>query len=165
MPQRPAPEWNGIREVFLSGRTSWETVELPALLGIDESTVRQALDDGTLTAAGFRVSWEELVAWALQTRWTYRMLTAALQGRDRGRLPPLVRVTRGRIALPRYQWALLRLLAAEKGRAERRELTVSDLLEEAVTTAFVMKIDDWERVERLLPGIRAADAWPCTIAP
>lgn len=162
MPQRPAPEWKGIREVFLSGRTSWDTAELPALLGIDESAVRQALEDGTLGAVSSCVSWEELVAWALQTRWTYRMLTAALQGRHRGRLPRLARVTRGRIVLPRYQWKLLRHLAAEKARAERREITVSDLLEEAVTTAFVMKIEEWDRLERILPGIHAADAWPCT---
>jgi hypothetical protein len=61
---------------------------------------------------------------------------------------------------PRYQWHILRLLAAPKAQDERRQITVSDLVEEAVSSTFLTTIDEWEPFEASLPGVRAAAAWP-----
>ncbi|HEX6100987.1 MAG TPA: hypothetical protein VF432_32010 [Thermoanaerobaculia bacterium] len=168
MPQRrrlPA-EWKRIREVFLHRRPSYGSAEVPALLGIPESTLRQAIEEGTVAAipsggGELRIAWEDVVALGLEHRWTYRLLTAALRGRSAAALPPLVRVKRGHVELPDYQWQILRLLAARRAHDERREITASDLLEEAVTTALLTPIDErgWERLDAALPGVRAA-AWP-----
>jgi hypothetical protein len=126
--------------------------------------VRQAIEQGTITAIPdgprLRIDWEDVVALGLEHRWTVRMLTAALRGRGGAALPPLVRAVAGRVILPRYQWQILRFLAARRARDERREITASDLLEEAVSLALLAKIDDWEQLEESLPGVRAAAAWP-----
>jgi len=108
----------------------------------------------------FRIDWEDVVTLGLEHRWTYRMLTAALRGLDAAALPVLVRVITRPVLLPRYQWQVLRLLAARQSQRERREITVSDLIEDAVSTAVLMRIDDWEALEAELPGVRAAAEWP-----
>lgn len=162
--RRPRPEWSRIREVFLEPRASYSTAELPALLGIAPAAVRQAIEEGTITAIPvgreLRIVWEDVVALALEHRWTFRMLTEALRGCDRTALPPPVRVVTARVALPRYQWQLLRLLAARRTHAEHRQITVSDLLEEAITTTFLMQIENGDPLETSLPGLHAATAWP-----
>jgi hypothetical protein len=166
MPQRRRrpSEWRRIREVFLGRRASYDSAEVTSLLGIDATAVRQAIDEGTITAvpdgASLRIAWEDVVALGLEHRWTVRTLTAALRGLHGAALPPLVRAVAGRVVLPRHQWQILRFLAARQTRAERREITASDLLEEAVSTALLTRIDDWEPLERSLPGVRAAAAWP-----
>jgi hypothetical protein len=162
--RRPRPEWKRIREVFLGRRESYATTELPALLGIDPAAVQQAIDEKTITAIPvgreLRVVWEDVVTLALEHRWTPRLLTEALRRFPRAPLPPLLRTVPARIVLPRYQWHLLRLLAARQSHAERRNITVSDLLEQAVTTVFLMKIEDWEEMEKSLPGVQDAVSWP-----
>lgn len=166
MPQRrrPSPEWKRIRALFLGRRASYDPAAVPGLLGIDPSTVQLAIDDGTVAAirsgGEVRIAWEDVVALGLEHRWTYRMLTDALRGRAGAALPRLVRVVTGCVVLPRYQWQILRFLAASQAREEGREITVSDLLEEAVSTALLTRNHDWERIEAALPGVRAAVAWP-----
>lgn len=166
MPQRrrPPSEWTRIREVFLERHESYASADVPRLLGIPERTVRHAIEQGTITAVAVdgepRVAWEDVVALGLEQRWTYGMLTAALRRCDEAPLPALVRVVAGRVRLPRYQWEILRFLAGRRAHAEGRQLTASDLLEEAVSTALLTTIDDWEPLEALLPGVRAAAAWP-----
>ncbi|HYC89487.1 MAG TPA: hypothetical protein VEO54_09780 [Thermoanaerobaculia bacterium] len=162
--RRPRPEWNRIRELFLGRRESYATTELPALLGIAAAAVQQAIDDKTITpipvGRELRVVWEDVVTLALEHRWTSRLLTDALRRFPRAPLPPLLRVTPARVTLPRYQWHILRLLAARQSRADRRDITVSDLLEQAVTTAFIMRIEDWEELEKSLPGVSDTVSWP-----
>jgi hypothetical protein len=166
MPQRrrPPTERERIREVFLGGRASYGAAEVPALLGINEARVRQAIDQGGIAAiadgAETRIAWEDVVTLGLEHRWTVRMITAALRGLDHASLPDLVRVRPGQVVLPRYQWQVLRLLAARRAKAEKRKITVSDLLEEAVSMALLSRIEEWDRLEASLPGVRAAAAWP-----
>jgi hypothetical protein len=166
MPRRPhaPPEWWRIRQLFLERRASYDSAEVSTLLGIEPATVRQALEEGTIVAVpageALRVGWEDVVGLGLEHRWTYRMLAAALRGFDDAPLPPLVQTVAGRVVLPRYQWQILRVLAARKGHAKRRQITVSDLLEEAVSTAVLTTIEEWDPLEAMLPGVRAAAAWP-----
>lgn len=126
--------------------------------------MRQAIEQGTVAAipegAEVRISREEVVGLGLEHRWTVRTLAAALRGLDAAALPELVRVRPGRIALPRYQWQVLELLAARRAEDGKREITASDLLEEAVSTAILAQIDDWETLEASIPGVREAAAWP-----
>lgn len=163
MPQRrrPTSDETRIRALFVDRRDAYDPADVPALLGIPEAAVRKAIEEGAVSpdAAG-AIPWEDVVALGLEHRWTLRMLTEALRGRDRAALPPLVRAVAGRVVLPRHQWQILRLLAADRTRAERREITASDLLEEAISTVLLTRDSDWERIEAALPGVRAALAWP-----
>lgn len=126
--------------------------------------MRQAIDQGAIAAipdgAEFRIGWEDVVTLGLEHRWTVRTITTALRGRDHPSLPDLVRARAGQVVLPRYQWQVLQVLAARRTKAERRDIAVSDLLEEAVSTAVLSNIDQWEGLEESLPGVRAAHAWP-----
>lgn len=160
-PHGPALEWIRIREVFRDRRASYDAAEVPALIGIRADTLQKAIAEGIVgvTAAG-AIAWEDVVALALEHRWTPRMLTEALRGRELAALPPLVRTVAGRVVLPRHQWQILRFLAAERTRDERREITASDLLEEVVSTSLLTHDHDWTRIEAELPGVRAAAAWP-----
>jgi hypothetical protein len=146
--RRRASEWKRIRDVLLRRRASYGVAEVAELLGIPAETVE--------SASGREPAWEDVVALGLEHRWTYRMLSAACPEA----LPPLVRGVTRSVALPRYQWAVLRLLAARQSEAEGREITVSDLIEEAVSMAVLTRIEDWESVEAALPGVRAAAEWP-----
>ena len=154
MPQRRrrAPEWKRIRGVFRDRRASYDPGEVPARIGIPAAVLEKAIAEGVVD--GGAVAWGDVVALGLEHRWTVRMLSEALRGRDRAALPPLVRTVAGRVVLPRYQWQLLRFLAAEQARGERREITASDLLEEAVSTALLTRKHDWDRIEAALPGVR-----------
>ncbi len=160
--RRRAPsERERIRELFLARRPSYTFEETRDLVGVDEEVMRAAIAEGTIeatrTGEALRIAWDDLVVLGLNHRWTYRILTAALRDAGAPLLPPLVQGTPGRVELPRYQWQLLGQLAERRAREERRELTVSDLLEEAATE-FLARIDDdtWGS----LPGARAAAAWP-----
>lgn len=152
--RRSAPERERIREVFLARRESYDLSAAAQLLGISEEAVREAAAGGSEP----RMGWEDVVALGLEQRWTYRMLTEAL-GPDAAALPLLVRVVPRRVLLPRYQWDVLGLLAARRARDEQREITVSDVIEEAVA-AYLAAIDDWGALEASLPGVRAAAMWP-----
>jgi hypothetical protein len=166
MPQRrrTPTEWTRIRRLFLARQASYSATEAAELLGIDERTIQEAGEEGALAEVpsdgDLRIAWEDVVALGLEHRWTFRMLTAALRGRFRAALPPLVHVVAGRVALPRHQWQILRFLAARRARAECREITVDDLLEEAVSTAVLTQIIDWDTLEAAIPGVREAAAWP-----
>ena len=157
LPRRRTPsDWERIRALFRERRTSYDAAEAPALIGIPPETLQKEL--GTID--GSALAWEDVIALGLDRRWTPRMLTEALRRRGLAALPPLVRTVAGRVVLPRYQWQLLRFLAADRARAERREITASDLLEEAVSTALLTQDYDWKRIEAALPGVRAAVDWP-----
>jgi len=164
--RRIPAEWRRIREIFLHQRESYDAAEVSALLGIPRAAVQDAIDDGRIAAVasggGLRIAWEDVVALGLEHRWTFRMLTAALRGLGGAALPPLVRVATRPVALPRYQWQVLRAMAARQARAEGREITVSDLIEEAISTEILTKIEDWESVEAEVPGVREAAGWPGT---
>ena len=162
MPKRRRPPSSArrrIRELFRGRHASYDAAEVPALIGIPRSTLQEAIANGAFEAHA-AIPWEDVVALGLDHRWTLRTVTEALQGGGLAALPPLVRTVAGRVVLPRHQWQILRFLAAERSRTERRELNVSDLLEEAVSTALLTQIHDWDPLEALLPGVRAAAAWP-----
>lgn len=164
MPQRQRDERDRIRAIFLNPQTSYSLVKVPDLVGITPEDVLQAVQQGVLSPAqdgdDLRVSWEDVVALGLERRWTLRMLTEALQDDEVPTLPHSIRVVSGRALLPRYQWQLLRWLAAQQSRQESREITPSDLLEEAVDAAMAARGIDWKEVETVIPAIRAALAWP-----
>jgi hypothetical protein len=153
-----------IREVFRDRRPSYAEAEIPDLIGIAPHLLGRAIElkaISTLPCDGeVHISWHDVVILALEHRWSYAMLTAALREPTEPQLPSLVQVSARRIALPRYQWQILTELASCRARSEHRVFTVSDLLEEAVTTAVLMPIDDWNRLEQTLPGVRAANEWP-----
>jgi hypothetical protein len=160
MPQRhrPSPAWKRIRALFGERRAAYAPADVPGLIGIAPSVLQQAVAEGVIEPGA--VPWDDVVALGLEHRWTVRMLTEALRGAGLAALPPLVRTVAGRVVLPRHQWQLLRFLAADRARTEHREITASDLLEEAVSTALLTQIQDWTRLEAALPGVRAAAAWP-----
>lgn len=162
--RRTASDWRRIREVFLRRREVYSVAEVSELLRIPGATVQEALDTGVVTALGtggeFAIGWEDVVVLGLEHRWTPRMLTVALRGSGMYALPPLIRVVSRRVALPSYQWKILRLIAAQRSAAEEREITVSDLIEEAISTAVVTRIEDWSTLEASQPGLREAAGWP-----
>jgi hypothetical protein len=162
--RRTVSDRRRIREVFLRPRAMYSVDEAAGLLRLPASTIRTALENGIVTAledgGETAIGWEDVVVLGLELRWTPRMLAEALSGRRVHVLPPLVRVAAKRVVLPSYQWKVLRVLAAQKSKEEEREITVSDLLEEAVSTAVLMAIDDWTSLEASQPGLRAAAAWP-----
>lgn len=128
---------------------------------LDADVMLAAIAEGTIEAArtgeALLIAWDHVVVLGLNHRWTDRILTAALRDADSPLLPPLVQVMPGRVELPRYQWQILNALAERRGREERRELTVSDLLEEATSELLArMQDDTWDS----LPSTRAAAAWP-----
>jgi hypothetical protein len=168
MPQRrrSRAEWNRIRELFLGRRASYGVAEVIHLAGISEIAVHEAIDEGTIApipcGEETRLAWEDVVALGLEHRWTYRTLTEALRGVRGAPLPQLVRVVPRPVLLPRYQWKILSLVAAQRARTERRDITVSDLVEEAISTAVLTKIEEWQPLASALPGLRAAANWPFT---
>lgn len=138
--------------------------EVSELLRIPGAAVQEAIDTGVVTALGtgsdLAIGWEDVVVLGLEHRWTLRMLTVALRGPGMDVLPPLIRVVSRPVALPSCQWKILRLIAAQRSEAEEREITVSDLIEEAISTAVVTRIEDWSTLEASQPGLRAATGWP-----
>lgn len=152
--RRSSSDRDRIRELFLNRQESYDVSAVPQLLGISEEAVRDAMSGGN----GLRAGWEDVVALGLRHRWTFAMLTEVL-GSDAAALPPLVRVVARRVLLPRYQWDVLTVLAARRARDERREITVSDLIEEAVA-GHLAAADVWDDLEASLPGVRAAAMWP-----
>lgn len=162
--RRTASDWRRIREVFLRRRAVYGVAEVSELLRLPGAAVQEAIETGVVTALSIgneiALAWEDVVVLGLEHRWTPRMLTEALRGRGMYALPPLVRVSSREVALPSFQWKLLRLIAAERSKAEEREITVSDLVEEAISTALVTRIIDWTALEASQPGLRAATEWP-----
>jgi hypothetical protein len=134
------------------------------LLRVPAAAVLDAIETGIITVLGtgsdVAVGWEDVVVLGLEHRWTPRMLTEALRGPGMHALPPLIRVLSRRVSLPSYQWEILRLIAAQRSEAEEREITMSDLIEEAISTAIVTRIEDWTTLEASHPGLRAAARWP-----
>lgn len=163
-PGRTASDWRRIREIFVRRRAVYGVEEVSELLRIPAAAVQEAIGTGVVTALGtgsdVAIGWEDVVVLGLEHRWTPRMLTEALRGAGIHALPPLIRVLSRRVALPSYQWKLLGLIAARRSQAEEREITVSDLLEEAISTAVVTPIEDWSTLEASQPGLRAAAWWP-----
>ena len=161
---RSSPDHDRIRAVFLKPRAIYTVREAAALLRLPGQVVEDALADGTIAGqpcdGGVGLRWADVVVLGMEHRWTPRMLTEALRRRNAPGLPPLVRTVPGRIVLPQYQWTVLRLLSARRARDERRELTISDLIEEAIMTAVLTRIDDWRNLESGQPGMRDAAEWP-----
>jgi hypothetical protein len=150
-----------IREVFLRPQADYAPSAVAALLRVPEDEVRRRIGDGRIAAAerGGRpfVAWQELIGVAMAERWTPRLVAEALPARA---VPRLARSAAGTIELPAYAWTVLRAAARELSAAERRELTVSDLIERAIHREYVEEIRDWAPLEERTPGIRAAALWP-----
>jgi len=154
-----------IRRLFAHAHPSYSVAECAALLGVPAPAIQHQLDEGAITALRFggelRISWTDVVWLGLISRWTYRMLSMAVRGRRAaGLLPRLVRVVPGTLELPRYQWQVLTMLAAERRRDEGRMWNASDLVEEAISNFIVPCIDNWPALETAAPGLRAASEWP-----
>jgi len=159
-----ASDWSHIREVFLRRAAVYGLTEVSGLLRLPDAAIQAAVEQGVVTVLGSgseaAIAWEDVVMLGLEHRWTPRMFTEALRGRGIQVLPPLVRVTPERVVLPAYQWKILRLTSATRSRSEEREITVSDLIEEAVSTGVIAKIEDWTTLEASQPSLRAAAEWP-----
>ncbi len=150
-----------IRRLFADAQPSYGVAESAALLGLAEAEIRRELAEGNVAAlqsgGETRIAWADLVWLGLMRRWTVRMLSDAVRGR---RMPALVRVVPGTLELPRYQWRVLALLAEERRREEGRAWSASDLVEEAISDFILPSGDDWQSLEAVAPGLRAASEWP-----
>jgi hypothetical protein len=157
----PSADRTRIREVFLRPRPLYAVSDVARVLRFAEDEVRRRIADGSVEAVDREgeplVPWEELIAAAVDERWTPRLLAEALPPRA---VPRLARSASGTIVLPLYLWKLLRAVARDLAAAEDRELTVSDLIERAVHREHVEEIRDWQSVEERIPGIRVAAVWP-----
>ncbi|HYI09739.1 MAG TPA: helix-turn-helix domain-containing protein [Thermoanaerobaculia bacterium] len=126
-----------IRKLFRAPRPWYGVAEAAEILRMQPPAVREAIAEGSIDAVDhegqIRIPWEEVVTLGLLVRWTPRMVSRALPAAD---VPPLARSVRGRVELPQYLWDRLALLAEERARAEEREITVSDVLEEVVHHAL-----------------------------
>jgi len=159
-----ASDRSHIREVFLRPEEVYGLKQVSGLLRLPDAAIHAAVEQGIVAVLGSgseaAIGWEDVVMLGLEHRWTPRMFTEALRGPGIHVLPPLVRVRAGRVFLPHYQWKLLRLIAAQRSRSEERDITVSDLIEDAISTAVITKIEDWTTLEASQPGLRAAAEWP-----
>jgi hypothetical protein len=152
-----------IKELFEQRRPSYSTNEAAALLGVALSRIQYHFDEGTVTPLHLpdevRIGWADVVLLGLLHRWTFQLITEAVQGSSaEALLPPLVQATPGTLVLPRYQWTVLDLLASERRRSQGRAWNASDVVEEALRAFFIE--GDWEHLEAQAPGIRAALEWP-----
>lgn len=152
-----------IRRLFLRARPWYGLGEAAGLLAMTVDEVRRAIEDGVIEAVDFdgelRIAWQEVVVLGMLQRWTPRIISTALPPQQ---VPPLARSARRPVHLPRYLWDLLALLARERSTNEDRELTISDLVEEALHHAVLADLESAEEMERQIPGIRKTAAWPLT---
>jgi hypothetical protein len=158
-PRRRRTDRARIRHVFLRARPWYGLGEAAEVLAMTEDQVKEAIEDGVIDAVDFegdpRIAWQELVVLGVLYRWTPRLIATAV---PRQHVPPLARSVRKPIDLPHYLWELLALVTTERTVAEERELTVSDIIEEAIHHALLDKTP--RALEQRLPGIRLAAAWP-----
>jgi len=153
-----------IRTLFSDARASYDVAESAELLGVSVDEIRRHIDERAVTALfsgeEVRIRWADLVGLGLDERWGYRLLTDALRGNcGAAHLPSLVRVVRGTLLLPSYQWKVLPILAAQWRCDQGRAWTASDIVEKAISDVLG-DVTDWSALEAAIPGVRAASTWP-----
>lgn len=165
MPE-PEPRITDIKRIqtlFEQRRPSYGLDEAAELLGISSNDIQYRLDEDTVTALHLpgevRIAWADVILLGLLYRWTFQLITEALEGSSaEALLPAPVHTTPGTLVLPRYQWTVLDLLASERQREQGRTWSASDVVDEALRAYFLE--GEWENLERQSPGIRAAMEWP-----
>jgi hypothetical protein len=147
-----------IRKLFLDRRESYGPDDVLALTGIAAERVRAAIEqgeidgevEGELLPDGFRIVWEQLAALALDVWGIDAVDVEEALGGDAVRvMPPLVRSVSLTVRVPRYQVAVLGMLARRDG------VSVDALVREALLALTE------ERGEGLeLPGLWEAIDFP-----
>ena len=126
-----------------AGLLGWSRVELDA-------TIRDGEIEVVETGSGKRIELRELAVYALQ-QWPLTAIEEAL-GRDAALiLPQALRTRKLTVRLPRYQIGALQVLAGD-GR-ESVDALLMRMFEELTDV-------HQERLERLIPGLAEARAWP-----
>jgi hypothetical protein len=150
-----------IRELFLRPRPWYRLAEAAEALRMQPEDVRAAIAEGVADAVELegeiRIPWEEVITLGVLRRWTPRVVSSALPAEQ---VPELVRSVRKPIQLPRYLWELLAIVAAERTATEEREVTMSDVIEEAVHHALHAQVTSWKSLEERIPGVCTAAVWP-----
>jgi hypothetical protein len=143
-----------IRGLFLDRRESYGPDDVLALTGIAAERVRAAIEEGEvegeLLPDGFRIVWEQLAALALDVWGIDAIDVEEALGADAGRvLPPLVRSVSLTVRVPRYQVAVLGMLARREG------VSVDALVREALLALTEERGEELE-----LPGLWEAIDFP-----
>lgn len=121
-----APPWS-VRRSYAHPRSVprprplYAVSDVARVLRFAEDEVRRRIADDSIDAVERDgeplVPWEELIAAAVDERWTPRLLAEALPPRA---VPRLARSASGMIVLPLYLWRLLRAVARDLAAAEDR---------------------------------------------
>jgi hypothetical protein len=147
-----------IRRLFLDRRESYGPDEVLAVTGITAERVRAAIYDGDiegevegeLLPGGFRIVWAQLATLALDVWGIDASDVEEALGADAARvLPPLVRTVSLTVRVPRYQVAVLGMLARQEG------VPVDALVREALLALTEERADVLE-----LPGLWEAVDFP-----
>jgi hypothetical protein len=149
-----------IRRLFLDRRESYGADDVQALTGIAPERVRAAIEqgeidgevEGELLPGGFRISWEQLAVLALDVWGIDVVDVEEALGADAVRvLPPLVRTVSLTVRVPRYQVAVLGMLARREG------VAVDALVREALLALTEERGEELE-----LPGLWEAIEFPAS---
>lgn len=145
---------NRIRTIFLHDEPSVTTDTAAALLGWSRAELTQAIATSEIAAkyscSGRVIGIEEVVGKALEL-WPLEAIEQAL-GRDAALvLPPELRTQSISVCLPRYQIAMLRVLA------EQRQTTVGHLIAQQLG---YLADERMHEMAAAIPGFSDAFHWP-----
>ena len=151
----PAPDlFERIRTIFLQERSFVSIAEAATLLGRSQREMKAAIAAGeielTTACSGRVVGREELIAKAIEL-WPAEWIEQALGSRAAAVLPEAMRTRKIAARVPRYQAAMLDVLA------ERQETTVGYLLTRALDD---LAGEHFDVLASAISGFADAIAWP-----
>lgn len=143
-----------IRQVFVSPQDSYAPAEAAAILGWTAAEMERAIDEGEVEVERGRsasaIAWQEVAA-MLTARCPQAAIEEALGREVASVMPELVRLAELRVRIPRYQVAMLAMLA------DRERLSVDELMARHLLDLAACE-GEW--LARSIPGFDAAMRWP-----
>jgi hypothetical protein len=147
-----------IRSIFLARRESYGVREAARLTGRKYDDIRRAIRDGEIEAVAtspndWRIPWVSLAAIAVDM-WGIEAIELELGPKQTSFvLPPLVRMANITLRLPRYQVAMLEVLA------RRPDMNVNSIVADALLPIAEERIGE---MELIIPGFAEAIHFPET---
>lgn len=143
-----------IRQVFVSPRDFYAPAEAAAILGWTAAEMERAIEKGEVEVergrSGDRIAWQDVAA-MLTARCPQAAIEEALGREIASVMPELVRLAELRVRIPRYQVAMLAMLA------ERERLSVDELM---ARHFLDLAACEGEWLGRNIAGFDAAMRWP-----
>jgi hypothetical protein len=143
-----------VREVFLAPQAVYEVPAAADLLGWSLAEIGAAIANGELEATGTGscqgIAWREVAA-MMTAQYPQATIEEALGAETEAVMPELVRLSELRVAIPRYEVAMLGRLA------ERERITVDEFLSRHLLD---LASSECEWLAGAIPGFSVAMRWP-----